>query len=53
MARNTSGRAGFTPENLTAGLDLNIDTSEAKENDKENTPTADIEVNERLSLIHI
>jgi len=38
MARNTSGRAGFTPENLTAGLDLNIEKKEKAEEEKKTTP---------------
>lgn len=37
MARNTSGRAGFTPENLTAGLDLNIEKKEKAEEEKKTT----------------
>lgn len=42
MARNTAGRAGFTPENLTAGLDLNIDDKENKTlPKKKETPSKD------------
>ncbi|MDA9462104.1 hypothetical protein B835_2033 [Enterococcus mundtii 3F] len=46
MARSVNGRSGFTPENLTAGLDLEINQTNIKDkkliNDEKKNETKDV-----------
>ncbi|MGG5311159.1 hypothetical protein IGJ83_003321 [Enterococcus pernyi] len=54
MARSVNGRSGFTPENLTAGLDLEINQTNTKDkkliNDEKKNETKDVKAVPKAAL---
>lgn len=54
MARSVNGRSGFTPENLTAGLDLEINQTNTKDkkliNEQKKNETKDVKVASKEEL---